>query len=203
MDRDPVVRLVDDDPVLREGLLFLLESEGWNARGFSSAREFLDEDDPDEPGCVILDYFMPEMNGLELQEAILNKAYAHPIIFLTAHADLDMAISAFRRGADDLLKKPVNNEQLLKAVAKAIEKDRRLKNDAVINEYELKRYGELTAREKQVLRLVREGLMNYHVAERLGLSERTVEVHRANGYRKLGVRTLAELARFMERIGQD
>lgn len=198
-EAEPLIRLVDDDDDLRKALVFLLESEGWNVVGYSSAQKFLISDDSSRPGCLILDYFMPGIDGLELQKRLSQSGYSHPIIFLTAHADLDMAISAFRTGADDLLKKPIDNDQLLKAVAKAVEKDRSGMGGSSVYD-ERKRYDSLTRREKQVLDLVMSGLMNCHVAERLGLSERTVEVHRANGYRKLGVRTIAELARMMNRI---
>lgn len=197
---EPLVRLVDDDADLRVALLFLLESEGWQVRTYAGAEEFLQGDPEECLGCLILDYTMPGMNGLELQQAAVRRNYRHPIIFLTAHADLDMAISAFRRGADDLLKKPVNNDELLAAVARAVEKDKQKASGAEpLSSFEKSRYQELTERELQIIRLVLSGLMNYQIAERLGLSERTVQVHRANTYRKLGVRTVAELARFMER----
>ena len=193
----PVIRLVDDDEDLREGLAFMLESEGWTVRCFGSGEDFLAHDDPAVPGCAIFDYSMPGMDGLQLQRKAAELRYPHPVIFLTAHADLDMAISAFRSGAVDLLKKPVDNEQLLATVARAVEKDSAAGDDSA---EEQKRWERLTARERQVLKLVLSGLMNYQISERLGLSERTVENHRGNAYGKLGVRTLAELAQFVERI---
>ena len=193
----PVIRLVDDDEDLREGLAFMLESEGWKVRCFVGGEDFLARDNPAEPGCAIFDYSMPGMDGLELQRKAAGLQYPHPIIFLTAHADLDMAISAFRSGAVDLLKKPVDNRQLLETVARAVEKDSAAGEDFA---EEKKRWDRLTARERQVLKLVLSGLMNYQISERLGLSERTVENHRGNAYGKLGVRTLAELAQFLERI---
>ncbi len=197
-EEDCIVRLIDDDLDLLEGLSFMLQSEGWMTRVYSSAERFLSEDSPEIPGCVILDYTMPQMDGLQLQKQLVDNDYPHPILFLTAHADVDMAIQVFKRGADDLLRKPIDAGELLAAVSKAVERDRQ--SDGVRAEQDALLYASLTSREKQILELVLLGLMNCQVAERLGLSERTVETHRANGYRKLGVKTLAELGRFKARL---
>ena len=196
-----IIRLVDDDADLLEALGFMLRSEGWETRSYPTAKTFLESDNVDDPGCVILDYAMPEIDGLQLQEQLVKRDYPHPILFLTAHADVDMAIRAFKRGADDLLRKPIDAQELLAAVANAVEKDRHVDHEKAEREKLL--YETLTGRERQVLELVLLGLMNCQVAERLGLSERTVEVHRANGYRKLGVRTIAELGRLRARISSQ
>lgn len=196
-----IIRLVDDDADLLEALGFMLRSEGWETRSYPTAKTFLESDNVDDPGCVILDYAMPEIDGLQLQEQLVKRNYPHPILFLTAHADVDMAIRAFKRGADDLLRKPIDAQELLAAVANAVEKDRHVDHEKAEREKLL--YETLTGRERQVLELVLLGLMNCQVAERLGLSERTVEVHRANGYRKLGVRTIAELGRLRARISSQ
>ena len=196
-----IIRLVDDDADLLEALGFMLRSEGWETRSYPTAKTFLESDNVDDPGCVILDYAMPEIDGLQLQEQLGKRNYPHPILFLTAHADVDMAIRAFKRGADDLLRKPIDAQELLAAVANAVEKDRHVDLEKAEREKQL--YASLTGRERQVLELVLLGLMNCQVAERLGLSERTVEVHRANGYRKLGVRTIAELGRLRARISSQ
>ena len=196
-----IIRLVDDAADLLEALGFMLRSEGWETRSYPTAKTFLESDNVDDPGCVILDYAMPEIDGLQLQEQLVKRNYPHPILFLTAHADVDMAIRAFKRGADDLLRKPIDAQELLAAVANAVEKDRHVDHEKAEREKLL--YETLTGRERQVLELVLLGLMNCQVAERLGLSERTVEVHRANGYRKLGVRTIAELGRLRARISSQ
>ena len=196
-----IIRLVDDDADLLEALGFMLRSEGWETRSYPTAKTFLESANVDDPGCVILDYAMPEIDGLQLQEQLVKRNYPHPILFLTAHADVDMAIRAFKRGADDLLRKPIDAQELLAAVANAVEKDRHVDHEKAEREKLL--YETLTGRERQVLELVLLGLMNCQVAERLGLSERTVEVHRANGYRKLGVRTIAELGRLRARISSQ
>lgn len=160
----------------------------------------LKKDDLDVPGCIILDYQMPLVNGLEFQDILAHRGYRQPIIFLTAHADVDMAISAFRSGAADILKKPVSSEILLEAVERAVERDFafRQKDFRIVRYQEF--YDALTQREKQILNSVNAGLMNYQIAQRLGLSERTVETHRANAYKKVGVKDLQQLKEFLSHV---
>ena len=173
-----VIRIVDDDEGFGDAIRFMLKTDGWLVSYYSETGTFLKKDDPDVPGCIILDYQMPLVNGLEFQDILAHKGYRQPIIFLTAHADVDMAISAFRSGAADILKKPISSEILLEAVERAVESD-------------------FTQREKQILNSVNAGLMNYQIAQRLGLSERTVETHRANAYKKVGVKDLQQLKEFL------
>lgn len=194
----PIIRIVDDDLDLLDAMDFMLRSEGWTVRTYQAAKDFFAHDDNSSPGCILLDYCMPEMNGLEMQIRLAELPVQHPIIFLTAHADVDMVISAFRSGADDLLRKPVDARVLFATVAEAVRKDIELGRLERSSEADV-RFSLLTDRESQILNLANQGLMNRQIAERLGLSERTVETHRANGYRKLGVRTLAELALLMSR----
>ena len=200
-DKRALVRIVDDDEDLLQALAFMVKSEGWEVKTYNGSASFLAEDDISIPGCVILDYSMPGLDGLETQKRLQELNYPHPLIFLTAHADVDMVISAFRRGADDLLRKPVPPSVLLSAVAHAVQKDLQAKGEST--QHVKERFALLTDRETQILKLANLGLMNRQIAERLGLSERTVETHRANGYRKLGVRTLAELALFMTALRDD
>ena len=197
-----LVRIVDDDASLCDALRFMLRSEGWTSASWTSASQFLEEDDKTRPGCVILDYQMPGINGVELQQIMLHRGWSQPIIFLTAHGDMDMAINVFRRGAADVLKKPVNAAQFLSAVASAVQKDEQQRSCTNASSHELELLNQLTPREAEVLGLVALGLMNCQVASRLYISERTVEGHRASGYRRLGVKTLAELHLFIKRIGK-
>ena len=177
-----LIRIVDDDATHCDALRFLLMTEGWEAQTWTSALEFLKQEHDERSGCIILDYQMPELNGVELQDILLRNEIHLPVLFLTAHADVDMAIKIFKKGANDLLKKPVSPDELIAAVEAAVEKDyerRRKENPKLAN---LALFDELTVRERQVLVLASRGLRNGQIATRLNLSERTVETHRANGY---------------------
>lgn len=195
-----VIRIVDDDEGFGDAIRFMLKTDGWLVSYYSETGTFLKKDDLDVPGCIILDYQMPLVNGLEFQDILAHKGYRQPIIFLTAHADVDMAISAFRSGAADILKKPVSSEILLEAVERAVESDFafRQKDFRIVRYQEF--YDALTQREKQILNSVNAGLMNYQIAQRLGLSERTVETHRANAYKKVGVKDLQQLKEFLSHV---
>lgn len=195
-----VIRIVDDDEGFGDAIRFMLKTDGWLVSYYSETVTFLKKDDLDVPGCIILDYQMPLVNGLEFQDILAHRGYRQPIIFLTAHADVDMAISAFRSGAADILKKPVSSEILLEAVERAVERDFafRQKDFRIVRYQEF--YDALTQREKQILNSVNAGLMNYQIAQRLGLSERTVETHRANAYKKVGVKDLQQLKEFLSHV---
>lgn len=195
-----VIRIVDDDEGFGDAIRFMLKTDGWLVSYYSETGTFLKKDDLDVPGCIILDYQMPLVNGLEFQDILAHRGYRQPIIFLTAHADVDMAISAFRSGAADILKKPVSSEILLEAVERAVERDFafRQKDSRIVRYQEF--YDALTQREKQILNSVNAGLMNYQIAQRLGLSERTVETHWANAYKKVGVKDLQQLKEFLSHV---
>ena len=195
-----VIRIVDDDEGFGDAIRFMLKTDGWLVSYYSETGTFLKKDDLDVPGCIILDYQMPLVNGLEFQDILAHRGYRQPIIFLTAHADVDMAISAFLSGAADILKKPVSSEILLEAVERAVESDFafRQKDFRIVRYQEF--YDALTQREKQILNSVNAGLMNYQIAQRLGLSERTVETHRANAYKKVGVKDLQQLKEFLSHV---
>ncbi len=200
---EPLVRLVDDDASLCDAMEFMLRSEGWRVRTWTSAVDFLREDEPGTPGCVVLDWQMPDITGTEVQEILIRRGRTQPVLFLTAHADLDMAIHVFRKGAKDLLRKPVDTDEFLNAVAAAVERDLKARRLSDPEGRFAERFETLTPRERQVLLLVSRGLMNCQAASRLNLSERTIEAHRASGYRRLGIRTLGELTRFLEHVPED
>lgn len=195
-----VVRVVDDDDAMRRSWIFLLEGEGWQVRGYPSAEHFLAEEDGFAPGCLLLDVRMPGRSGLELQEEMRRRGLELPIIFVSAHGDIDMAVHTLKRGACDFLQKPVDDERLARAVAAAVARDqaRRCQAQGVLAERQ--RFELLTLREKDVMRLVGAGLPNKLVADRLGIAEKTVQVHRGNACRKLGLRSAAEVARLLVRI---
>ena len=186
---NPIIRIVDDEAVVRKALKFLLESEGWTVEAYEKGSEFLIEDRPSLIGCLILDVAMPEMNGLELYRRLRERNY--------------MAVQAMKDGAIDFIQKPINEERLLSAVAKAVRYDESHRGWTISAEEEKKRYQTLTAREKQILSLIAKGLINKEVSERLGLSPRTIEVHRQKGLHKLGVQTVSELVRLLSHIEEN
>ena len=190
-----LIRILDDDGALADAICFLLLSKGLRAVVHASAEKFLEQDDPSVPGCLILDYQMPELNGIETQRKLLDKGWRWPVIFMTAHADVDMAITAFKQGACDLLQKPVAPDVLIAAVETSLEKVRagmRHHHDEVCGLFE-----GLTNRERQIVKLAAAGLANQQIADRLGISERTVEAHRSAAYRRLNVKCLEELQAFI------
>lgn len=202
-DKDALVRVVDDDDAMRRSWIFLLEGEGWRVRAYADALEFLAADDGAEPGCLLLDVRMPAMSGLELQDNMLERGIELPIVFISAHGDIDMAVHTLKRGACDFLQKPVDDQRLLDAVAAAVARDLAGREARQERAGERQRFDTLTLREKDVMRLVGAGLPNKLVADRLGISEKTVQVHRGNACRKLDLRSAAEVARLLLRIGED
>lgn len=200
---EALVRVVDDDDAMRRSCVFLLEGEGWRVRAYADALEFLSTDDGAEPGCLLLDVRMPAMSGLELQDNMLERGIELPIVFISAHGDIDMAVHTLKRGACDFLQKPVDDQRLLDAVAAAVARDLADRETRRERAGERQRFDTLTLREKDVMRLVGAGLPNKLVADRLGISEKTVQVHRGNACRKLDLRSAAEVARLLLRIGED
>ncbi|MDP2958922.1 MAG: response regulator [Longimicrobiales bacterium] len=189
----PTVFIVDDDPAVRESMAMLMASAGLSARGFASARDFLDSYDAATPGCLVLDVRMPGTSGIELQEALDGMGATLPIIFLTAYADVPTAVGALRAGAVDFLQKPVDADQLLGRVHEALQLEAGARARRSDTERARHRLDHLTPREREVLHLVLTGLTNKAAAKSLGLSRRTVETHRANIMRKTGATSLPEL----------
>lgn len=198
------IRVVDDDEDLLESLEFLLESEGWKVKTYSSAQDFLRNDAASVTGCLISDIRMPGMTGLELQKEMNDRHIHLPIIFLTAHGDIDMAVSAVKAGAIEFLQKPVDQERLLKVVADCARKSAKGYSLLSFDIFEARRrWDALTEKEKTVLKFVAAGLMNKEVAERLGNSVRTIENHRGHGLKKLQIHTMAELNQLISAIKEN
>lgn len=200
-EEKPVVYVVDDDPSLRKALERLLRSAGHEAKTFASALEFLDFKHPDAPGCLILDIKMPKLSGLELQERLAAKGISFPIVFITGHGTVPTSVRAFRAGAMDFLQKPFKDSELLDAVSRGIEKNRRLRQEQ--NEFNglRTRLETLTPREREVFSLIAGGLLNKQAAFDLGITEKTIKVHRARVMEKMGAKSFADLVRFAEKLG--
>ncbi|WP_419697226.1 response regulator transcription factor (plasmid) [Mesorhizobium muleiense] len=201
-DQSPTVFLVDDDPSVLRALTRLLALEGFNPRPYASAQSFLEEHDPDLPGCIILDVAMPGESGLELQSRLCaSQAGGQPIIFISGQSDIPISVSAMKGGASDFLTKPVDDFVLLSAVRIAIDrcKDtlRSRRERASIKD----RFAKLSAREKEVFSGVVAGMLNKQIANKLGIAEKTVKVHRGRTMRKMAARSLAELVLAADRIG--
>lgn len=193
----PAVFVVDDDESVRGSLRFLLRSAGLESRAFGSAMEFLAAYDPGQPGCLVLDVRMPGMSGLELQQELNLRGAIIPVIFITGHGDIPMAVEAMQHGAHDFLQKPFRDEDLIERVRGALDKDAKAR--AALEEHNSirARLGSLTPRERQVLALMARGKPNKIMAHELGLSQRTVEIHRARVMEKSGASSLAELVRMV------
>jgi two-component system response regulator FixJ len=201
----PLVVVIDDDEAMRRSVAYLLATVGLATRSFADAEGFLAAyggDDPGHPGCLLLDVRMPGMSGMELLGALSARGFPLPVILLTGHGDVPLAVAALKAGADDFIEKPYNDQQLLDAVAAAIRKSRRLLADGAERRRIRARLATLSRREREVLRCVVEGLQNKAIAAELDLSIKTVEVHRHAVMEKMAVRSVAELARIMTRADE-
>lgn len=197
----PVVFVVDDDASVRRSLARLLASAGYSVEAFASAREFLEREPPAGPCCLLLDVRMPGLTGLDLQEALTGAGRRVPIIFVTGHADVPMSVKAMKGGAVDLLAKPVDDAELLGTIRRAVAKaEQDLGAQARVAEID-RRVKTLTPRETEVFALVVTGMLNKQIAFALGISEKTVKVHRARVMEKMRAGSLAELVRLADRAG--
>jgi two-component system, LuxR family, response regulator FixJ len=199
----PMVHVVDDDEAVRDSISMLLDTVGIVHAVYSSAIEFLQAYNDHFRGCLVLDIRMPEMTGLQLQEELNRRNVALPIIFITGHGDIPMAVEAMRRGALDFIRKPFGDDDLIERIKEALAQDAevRVTRNAEANLRE--RYESLSPREHEVFTRVADGQANKFVAIELGISERTVEIHRAQVMKKMGARTLAQLVRMkidLERV---
>ena len=190
------VFVVDDDASLCDSLLFLIESVGLQVRTFQTHADFLAAYDPTCPGCIVLDVRMPGMSGLELQELLNARRSGHPVIKITGHGDVAMAIRSMKAGAFDFIEKPFSDQILLDRIQRAVEVDgERRRERARVDELRA-RFESITPRERQVIERVVAGESNKSIAEALGVSRKTVEVHRAHIMSKTGAKSLAELVQF-------
>jgi two-component system, LuxR family, response regulator FixJ len=194
-DRIPTVFVVDDDDAVRGAMRLLLKSIGLTAVTYASADEFLARYADDQPGCMLLDVRMPGMSGLELQHQLNLRGAILPVIFLTGHGDVPMAVEAMQHGAFDFLQKPFRDQDLLERVQRALGKDRETREQLRHIERTRGHLTTLTPREREVLTLMVRGKQNKVTAAELGLSQRTVEIHRARVMEKMAARSLAELVR--------
>jgi FixJ family two-component response regulator len=194
----PSIHIVDDDQLVRESLGDLLRSLDYQVALYRSASEFLDAELPDRPGCLVLDVRLPGTSGLELQAHLTSLNVGLPIILMTGFGDIPMSVKGMKAGAIDFLTKPVRDQDLLDAVAAAIQVDQSRRQEIAQIGKLRERYALLTPRERQVMALVASGLMNKHIANELSISAVTVKMHRSSAMRKLGAKSVARLARIAE-----
>lgn len=190
---DQTIYIVDDDDALRDSLVWLLESNDYRVKSFDSAEAFLAAYDADMAGCLLLDVRMPGMSGLELYERLQDCHATLPVIFITGHGDVPMAVAALKKGAVDFIEKPFSDREMLSLIENCLSEERdsrdRLRQDAAV----ARNLDQLTAREAEVLDLIIAGRLNKQIADDLGISIKTVEVHRARVMEKMQARSLAEL----------
>lgn len=189
--------VVDDDPDSRDSLVYLLQTVGLQVRAFASALEFLHAVSSDRPGCLVCDVRMPEISGLELFEQLTAAGYGLPVIFITAYADVPMAVRALKSGAAEFVEKPFNANTMLEKIQRALGEDRRRRQEAAVWNLFQTRLASLTDKERETLDFVLEGTPNKAIAGRLNVTERAVEMRRATLMKKLQARSVAELIRWV------
>lgn len=198
-DLQPTVFIIDDDEMLLKALLCLFQSADLQVVGFSSPQAYLEQHDPEVPGCMVLDVQMPEIDGLLLQQMLVAEGDTLPVVFLSGHGDIPISVRAMKQGASDFLTKPVEDIVLLAAVQTAIEKDRIVRQKRCELREIDSLLATLTLREREVLDHVVTGQLNKQIAADLGTGEKNIKVHRGRVMHKLKVRSLAELVRLYEK----
>ncbi|HEU0199635.1 MAG TPA: response regulator [Burkholderiaceae bacterium] len=200
-DSKAVVFVIDDDPSMRRALENLISSVGLDVQLFGSAKEFLQHKRADTAACLVLDVRLPGMSGLAFQQELAKMGVALPVIFISGHADVPTSVRAMKAGAVEFLTKPFHDQELLDAIHAAIERDRARRREAVLVDELRLRYGQLTEREREIMKLVAAGRANKQIADDLDLSEVTVKVHRGQVMRKMRAKSLPELVRMADRLG--
>ena len=201
MTKKPIVMVVDDDSGVRNAMRSLLKSVGLESAQYASAQEFLSAYQPTQPGCLVLDIRMPGMSGLELQQQLNLRGAVIPVIFMTGHGDIPMAVEAMQHGAFDFLQKPFRDQDLLDRIQRAIVKDDELRKSLGEHARIKTHLESLTPREREVLDLLTQGKQNKSIAQDLGVSPRTIEIHRARVMEKMDAQSVAELVRMMLDLG--
>ncbi len=197
---EPIVFIIDDDASVRDALGSLFQSVGLRVEVFGSAPEFLQSKLPDIASCLILDIRLPRLSGLDFQADLVKAGIHIPIIFMTGHGDIPMTVKAMKAGAVDFLTKPFRDQDMLDAVATAIECDKKRRVDAKALADLQAAFATLTPREREVLTLVAAGLMNKQIAAEIGIAEITVKIHRGQVMKKMGAKSLADLVRMAEML---
>ena len=199
-DPDAVVFVVDDDSSIREAIESLVKLAGIRVETFGTAQEFLRNERPDLPGCIVLDVELPGLSGLDLQRELAAHGIKLPIIFITGYGDIPMSVRAMKAGALEFLTKPFRDQDLLNAIQQALERDRATRQHSREIAELRERFDVLTSREREVMSLVVAGLLNKQIGFELGISEITVKIHRGRVMNKMGAQSLAELVRMTERL---
>jgi two-component system response regulator FixJ len=202
-EKPATVFVVDDDEAVRTSLRLLLKSVGLPVETYAAAQEFLDQYDPDRAGCLVLDIRMPGISGLELQQHLNDRHSIMPIVFITGHGDVPMAVEAMQAGAVDFIQKPFRDQDLIDRINRALDKDREMRNALRERDEIRRRMSQLTPREREVLELVTQGKANKVIAGDLNVSQRTVEIHRARVMEKMGANSLAHLVRMVIEAHRD
>ncbi len=198
---DPIVYIVDDDPGLRDSLQWLLESVGLRVQAFERARDFLDHYPPGQSGCLLLDIRMPDMSGLYIQRKLPEHGIDLPVIIITGHGDVPMAVAAMKYGALDFIEKPCNDQRLLDCVQQALAQDQARRRTHHYRQEVQERFQTLTTREREVMAQVIKGMPNQLIADTLTVTRKTVEVHRSKVMSKMRARSLSELIRMAIALG--